>query len=81
MNLPGFTAEAAVETSHRSYRQSFALRNPASVVVPQQGSERCFDYECATYCSERTPWDAARCWDSCEIPCRPLGPDEILLPG
>ena len=82
MNLPRFTAEAAIGRSRRNYRRNFALPNSASTVIPQQGSERCFDYECVTYCSEITPWDAARCWDACEVPCDPHRPPEMIpVPG
>jgi hypothetical protein len=81
MGLPGFTADAACYPSRRAYRSYAWLGSSITAVTPQWSDGPCFDWECLRYCEERTPWDAANCYEACRIPCNPYAPPEMLPPG
>lgn len=81
MSLPGFTADAACYPSRRTYRAYASPGNASMAVTPQWADGPCFDWECVRYCEERTPWDAARCYEMCRVPCNPWAPPEMPLPG
>lgn len=81
MTLPGFTADAACDPSRRRYRSHAWPSGFTAGVTPQSSDGPCFDWECVRYCEERTPWDAARCYEVCQVPCDPYAPPEMLPPG
>jgi hypothetical protein len=81
MGLPGFTADSASYQSRRQYRSYPSSGVPPMAVIPQWSNSPCFDRDCLSYCEERNPWDAARCYEMCQIPCNPYAPPEMLPPG
>jgi hypothetical protein len=81
MTMPGFTAERSLNRPRRHHRQNTSARASGNTVVPQQNPGPCFDWECLTYCSDRNPFDSSICYDSCQIPCDPHAPPEMLPPG
>ena len=80
MNMPGFTADAAVCKSRGQYRLGSSFWGPAKTVIPQWSTEPCLDGECLRYCEERNQYNAAICYEFCQIPCFPYPPDEMLPP-
>jgi hypothetical protein len=81
MGLPGFTADFASYRSPQQHRASPSRVVSAPHIVPQMSDGVCLDRECLSYCEERNPWDAARCYEVCQIPCNPYEPPEMLPPG
>ena len=81
MGLPGFTANFGSYPLPRQYRASPSRAVSAVDVMPQMSDSLCLDRECLSYCEERNPWDAARCYEVCQIPCNPYEPPEMLPPG
>jgi hypothetical protein len=78
MNMPGFSAEAAIYNSGRQYRMSNLFWRHVKVVVPQWSTESCFDWQCLSWCEEHSQYPET-CYWGCQIPCHPDQP-EILPP-
>ena len=79
MNMPGFTAEAAVFSSQRQYRRSPSSWGPVTGVVPQLQNGTCMDWECLFWRQEHSPYPET-CYDTCQRPCDPMAPPETLPP-
>jgi hypothetical protein len=78
MNMPGFTADAAVYKSQSQYRIVASFLGHEKVVNPQwvyssRGIRTCVDEECVRQCYEDIFPDICARW--CRYPC-PLIPDQ-----
>jgi hypothetical protein len=81
MGLPGFTADSTIYRSCRHYGVGPSPAVPANGITLQWSDRLCFDRQCLSYCEERAPWDAARCYEVCQVPCNPYEPPEMLPAG
>lgn len=86
MNMPGFSADAALYSSGRQYRIGASFWGHAEVVIPQFDSS-CLDIRCLAFCRDQVPpFDIflqdpdISCFDLCSFPCIPEPPPEFLPP-
>ena len=82
MNLPGFTADAAISASSQQYRMSPSFQMPVQALL-QQSTEVCYDAECLNWCLDHSDYpETCYAGPGCRIPCGGHGgppPDPEIL--
>jgi hypothetical protein len=87
MNIPGFTADAAVYRSQSQYRINFSFGEHVKLITLQLEDDRvCYSPLCLQQCRNKKPpfgrlidqFPDATCYDFCQISC-PRKPPEIIF--